>query len=94
MQFDKEKEDKKQFIIVTACHWMLEPIKDTCEFCRTIYRSMIKHLLVSLKMIFLKNNRKTMIQLWFKFTSLPAESARVCLFCERLMQSFIHTKKW
>jgi hypothetical protein len=33
-----------------------------------------------------------MMELSFKFTPLPAELASVCLFYERLMQSFTHTQ--
>jgi hypothetical protein len=67
-----------------------EPSEVGVEFCRTIYGSLIKHLLVNLKMIFGKNHGQSMLQVQFKFTPLPAELARVCFVCGRLMQSFTH----
>ena len=44
--------------------------------------SLIKYILMYLKMIFVKNKEQTTRQLRFKFDPLPTESAEICLFHE------------
>ena len=50
---------------------------------------LIKQILMYLEMIFGKKNKEqTMRHLQFKFDSLPAESAEICLFHERWIKTF------
>ena len=58
------------------------------ESWKTFDVSLIKQILMYLKMIFRKNKEKTMIQLQFKFDPLPTESTKICLFHERWMKTF------
>ena len=53
--------------------------------------SLIKQILMYLKMIFRKNKQQTMRQPQFKFDPLPTESAEICLFHERWIKTF-HTQ--
>ena len=50
--------------------------------------SLIKLILMYLEMIFGKNKKQTMRQLQFKFVSLQAESAGICLFHPRWIKTF------
>ena len=50
--------------------------------------SLIKQILLYLKMMFGKNKQQTMKQLQFKIDPLPTESTEICLFRERRIKTF------
>ena len=58
------------------------------ESWKTFDISLIKQILMYLEMIFGKNKEQTTRQLQFKFDSLPAESAGICLFHHRWRKTF------
>ena len=58
------------------------------ESWKTFDVSIIKQILMYLEMIFGKNKEQTMRQLQFKFDPLPTESAEICLFHQRWIESF------
>ena len=50
--------------------------------------SMIKQILMYLKMIFGKNKEQTIRQMQFKLVPLPPRLAKICLFHERWIKAF------
>ena len=58
------------------------------ESWKTFSVSLIKQILLYLKMIFGKNYEQTMRQLQFKLDPLPTESVEICLFHERWIKAF------
>ena len=66
----------------------LDRSQQVVESWKTFGVSMIKQVLMYLKMIFGKNKQQIMRQLQFKFDPLPTESAEICLFHERWIKIF------
>ena len=62
--------------------------------CKSTGESLMKWLLLYLKLKFTKNNEKTMKHLWFKIDPVPAESAEICHFDKRWLKSFLHATSW
>ena len=63
-------------------------------YSETLAVSLLKQVVVYLKMIFAKNHQETTRHLQFKFDTFPTESTKTCVFQKRWMETFSQETIW